>query len=360
MISFIFLTSLSAQARDPSEFACFRFRVHLNAELPPVPSKKKESVLPAALQKKIAQWENELTFLKDLKARQDWISCIKNFIFLDSDKDGIADWTAIVDGKPSRILFPQDIDLDGDGINNVMDSNPYELNKKKEELSIPLHLSLQGDGKIWQEKIFQDFGILALNHSDLHHPQLLKIIYSLLKLNTFKNLKGNKPYKYIYAMKARNPLGQIAAFHPTADAISIPGESSFGKQLDENENCKISSALLHETGHAFLFKSVSADALADLVNQHGNWDLEKHPGMDIWDKKFQLRHEDESSQFVSEYAKTNVHEWFAENFAAYLWEINNFDKTICKAFQNNKIPSVLSNWFALKLSNQNTNQASNN
>ena len=44
---------------------------------------------------------------------------------MDTDRDSLPDWTAIVDGKLSTSLIAFDDDIDGDGKTNILDENPF-------------------------------------------------------------------------------------------------------------------------------------------------------------------------------------------------------------------------------------------
>src|SRR5687767_7110863 len=43
--------------------------------------------------------------------RKAWLRCMLYFVKMDTNKNGIPDWTAIVDDKPARVLFPLDKDV---------------------------------------------------------------------------------------------------------------------------------------------------------------------------------------------------------------------------------------------------------
>lgn len=343
---YIFFFSGLVMAQDLSS-SCFRFRVHLKAELPKLTNKHINPLISKELLYKIQHWENDLNFLKDKNQKEVWLNCVNNFLAIDTDGDGIGDWTAIVDGMPSRILYPLDDDIDGDGIINLLDEDPYKANVKKVEL-IPSHLRHGPDTFEWQKKIQKSIGIIVVNHTDDHHPDVLKTFFEVTKMFPFKKIFKKGAPKVLYAMKGRNPFGQIASYHPSANAIALPGKSSYGKSLSRSEICHLTSAIIHEIGHFYLINNIHAAELIRIANGYGSWNFIDLSVNDIWDKKFHGPYGG-PLEFVSIYATTNVHEWFAEHFAAYVWKKNQLNDGLCSQYKEEKIPISFFNWFDLSL-----------
>jgi hypothetical protein len=339
---FVVIYSVPIWANDLSS-SCFRFRVHLKADLPEVVNISSKLNLSQSLTTKISQWENDLDFLKDKLKKESWIKCVHHYLQIDSDHDGINDWTAIVDGLPSRILFPLDEDIDGDGIVNLWDPDPYHKNHLSQAL-IPTHLAFKSRERVLQNKLHKKHGIIAVNHSDNHHKDVLKIFLFISGKYPFINMFKTSFPKVLYAMKGRHPKGLVASYHPTASAIAVPGKNSFGKNLNPSEVCNLTAALVHELAHFYLFSSVPPEVLKKFANTYALWDIPENIPLDIWDKAFHVPFNGKS-HFVSDYAATNVHEWFAENFAAYVWKKNHFNKKFCRKFDESKIPKELFNWF---------------
>ncbi|MBI2520924.1 MAG: hypothetical protein HYV97_10920 [Bdellovibrio sp.] len=344
-------------AEEPRETApaCARFRIHLAKELPEIkidaPSFQSKP-LPPDLDKAINVWEEKIDFLKDKSERARWQSCIRQFLFLDTNKNGIPDWTALVDGRPSRSLFPLDPDIDGDGLLNLIDPDPYGTHDESPTGFIPAHLKLTGENGLWQKRLFLDLGVLAINHTDEHVAGTLEAMYSTLRLDSIRNWKKEvRGFDVLYAFNRRNLYSESAAYHPTAHAISIPGNTGFGANLlSSSQKCKFVASILHELGHALLFGIVTADVLREKAIELGGWDLPKFSqsnseSNNIWSTLFFGPMKVQNKDLVSDYAKTNVHEWFAESFAVYVWEKERLDNINCQTFNGKHVSRKLKVWF---------------
>src|SRR5688572_29390198 len=105
MIATILVTALGIfAAAQASESPCRPFRVHMQADLPPAP--------PSSF----------LTEKNDSNNGVD--ACIAYYTRLDLNNNGIPDWSAGPKNLRSHILYPNDDDIDGDGIPNVLDPKP--------------------------------------------------------------------------------------------------------------------------------------------------------------------------------------------------------------------------------------------
>lgn len=341
----LLLTSV-AEAKSATP-ACSRFRVHLASELPDAPKTDPGSPLPDELAQAIESWQANLFFLRNDQQRERWIRCIRSFIFLDSDHDGIPDWTALVDGRPSRTLFPLDPDMDGDGIQNIFDPDPYTPNEKVGEKLVPKHLGLRGEILDRQARMWEEFGVLVVNHSDKHIPDSLDVAASVFNLKSIRNWsRQTRGVNVLYAFGGRSPGFEAAAYHPTAHAISLPGVIGFGTSiLSPEQKCRLKTSILHELGHALLFGVISVAELKEKALAFGGW---RFPGSLI-QTMFSPAIFDLSNTrrqfFVSEYAETNVHEWFAESFAAHIWRKESLDEKECRAFSGKGIPKRFGQWI---------------
>lgn len=298
---------------------CRPFRVHLHMELPPPPP-------PDA--------ENDLD------------KCIAYYSAFDTDKDGTPDWTALIDGSISDVLYPNDDDMDGDGVTNILDPDPLNPKVSKGARGangLPVHLAMEGKAGEVQADLYKKFGVLAIDHTDKHSAEVLEALLLVMKKGLPLNaLKSVKSLKYVYAFKGHDPQVNIAAYHRQAKAISIGGVTSYGDgELSQVIKIKVIAAFAHELGHAFLFDRMSAGELRDIGTRYGQWKItaddpstndlhshwffQSHPlqrlakmgrlsatesqtfiRKDLW----------KSLNFTSQYATTNLHEWFAESFAA--------------------------------------------
>src|SRR5690606_30863060 len=87
------------------------------------------------------EWLVEDKGRTSMRERIDWVKCLLSYIEMDTNGNGIPDWSAIIDERPSRILFPEDEDIDGDGIINVLDARPFNVDSSIPNKGVvPLHL----------------------------------------------------------------------------------------------------------------------------------------------------------------------------------------------------------------------------
>jgi hypothetical protein len=305
-----------------------------------------------------------------------WLKCVYHYVRMDINGDGTADWTPVVDGRLSDSLLPNKADLNGDGIENLWDPHPLQplilkptrsLNQapkaskasKSEHRSIrsrtlPKHL-LSKLAPIEQSALFREFHLISVDHTDTHSPFVLRELLLILRkgLPSSGNITNTRimPPKFmpfpnlrtIYAFKGHDDEFDIAAFHPQLKALSIGGIASYGlTRPDREKRIHILAALAHELGHAFLFAHISSVELKLIGKKYGHWPfderassnlgpltdpafLEPHPLLALMG--LGERNESESQNFIkltlwnktnltSEYAATNLHEWFADAFAA--------------------------------------------
>lgn len=253
--------------------------------------------------------------------RYEWLYCLYHYVKMDTNRNGIPDWTAIVDHQPSKILFPEDPDQDGDGIINVLDPDPLSstIEKKISSDEIPKHLKIKRpDVAIIQEKIFKEFGIIAIDHTDEHSPVVLTELLSVLEKGISKGF-ALKNLRYIYAFASHDPLRNIASYHWQAQALSVGGIASYRDSTATEQNkIDLIAALSHEIGHAILFEKLTARNLADLAQKFAGWDpLSQSELSDSFFSAgfFKPYSFKQRKNIVSEYSMVNRHEWFAESFA---------------------------------------------
>lgn len=330
VLFFSFLVSQGAGASSP----CEPFRVHTRAPLLAWPEetaeipRSSEDQLVAAVdrhQKGFSsvynQWKrNEGRFLPSGE-RERWLRCLGYFVRQDSDQDGLANWSAITDDKPARVLYPADEDMDGDGTDNILDPAPLDASVKNLAAAgeIPTHLKMEGNRGFLQKALYEKFGVLAIDHTDKHSVLVLKEFIFLLK-NGFKERPAG--VKYLYAFSGHDPRWNIAAYHKQAQALSIGGMGAY--KNSPTESTPLLTALAHELGHAYLMNFLSPLQLRQLAEEFGDWQsvFDKKPVTSLYDRAFFKPHPrikkalEKSSGVVSQYSLKNIHEWFADNFAA--------------------------------------------
>ena len=319
--------------------ACTPFRVHLSAALPAAPNLEVPAFLPANWEKiipeKISARSTQKDFARHYKTwlsrfptrlsdneRWQWLTCLDYYTSLDTNKNGIPDWSAISDEMPATNLFPQDPDQDGDGILNVYDAEPLQksVNPPTDASGIPAHLRItRAETSDLQVKIFREFGILAIDHTDQHSPEVLTEILFLLRKGFSKEFMKSLNLKYIYAFASHDPYGTKAAYHWQAQAMSVAGLRAYHSELSAEARVDLLSSLSHELGHAVLFDKLSTSQLAEVSTSFSGWQpIEKTEIKDAFFSPvfFQALPSNTGRNIVSEYAMKNRHEWFAESFAA--------------------------------------------
>src|SRR4029077_5876655 len=113
-----------------------------------------------------------------------------------------------------------------------------------------------------QKELFREFKILAIDHPDLHSPEVLKELLFLLRHGfppgTMKDLKD---IRYLFAFSGHDPQENSAAYHRVAHAISVGGIKSFNHPLPLAGRIHLLGTLAHEIGHAFVFENMSPGEL---------------------------------------------------------------------------------------------------
>ncbi len=320
--------------------ACSPFKVHLSAPLPAAPNLELPQVLPDAWEEKLPAkisgrsghadfakhyktWVARSPRAKTAEERWQWLTCLEHYTSLDSNKNGVPDWSAISDRMPATSLFPQDPDQDGDGVLNVLDSNPLTPSETAaaDASGIPVHLRItRPETTDLQVKLFREFGILAIDHTDKHSPEVLAEFLFLLRKGFSKKFISSLNLKYIYAFAGHDPGGTAAAYHWQARALSVAGLHSYkGTGMTDEIRLDLLSSLSHEVGHAVLFDKLTTRELSKISADYSGW--KPVSNAEIKDEFyspvfFQALPADTGKNIVSQYAMKNRHEWFAESFAA--------------------------------------------
>lgn len=319
--------------------SCLPFRVHNHVHLPPEPrvqipkafSKNEDQLLAEKIGKiktqtefpKLYQtWIQEHPTDLNEAERFEWLHCLYHYVKMDSNGNGIPDWSAIVDHQPSKILFPEDPDQDGDGIVNIFDSNPLNsaIAKKIPADEIPPHLKMKRSAAaLIQEKIFREFSIIAVDSTDEHSPVVLRELLSLLEKGFSKSFHL-KNLRTIYAFAGHDPARNSAAYHWRAQALSIGGVASYRDfNFDDQSKVNLFATLAHEIGHAILFEKLSAEKLVDAAEKFAGWSAisSEHLSNSFFSKElFKPYSLKPGKNIVSQYSMRNRHEWFAETFAS--------------------------------------------
>jgi hypothetical protein len=263
---------------------------------------------------------------------------------LDTDGDGIKDWTDIVDGKRGGVLIPLDDDMDGDGIGNVFDLYPQanddvSLRSKSSSNSarmLPKHLLFPGgvanrqdsDLRDLQQKLYQTWEIAAIQSGPSYEVWQLRVLIQVLTaLFGEKQSSATSRLKYLYIQSTVNELGGAEAyFINSLRGMVLVSKTRNPTVFDREE---LFAAITHEIGHAVVFSRLSSLALQTLAERHGPWNGSfKVPrvGDSLLDRGLLTPHPDYNIPYSaslnrigvpSRYALRNMHEWFAELFSRW-------------------------------------------
>jgi len=260
--------------------------------------------------------------------------CNSKLMTLDTDQDGIPDWkTHTLFGA---MIFPNDDDIDGDSVPNVIDPNPLfpfpeDLNSLHE---FPSHLlSINNpDIRYLQKKLHRLTGIYTAAYSDEISPKILNALIDIFEnaLTRFTHEKIMR-LRYFFSMKnlSNNALG---LYLEPVNAIAV------NSNLADQQPQIIYETLAHEIGHSILFSIFDASQLSNLAHDFGGWNIPKATD-DLYAPSFLRPYRGINSHhnsFPSSYAYSNSHEWFSENFAHYI---------LLKLGKKNRINKEMTGYF---------------
>jgi hypothetical protein len=334
---------------------CTPFRVHLHASLPLPPKISVPEILPQDWERNLSSeigkvqtqelfpkiyqhWLSENADVFSDQRRFEWLHCLLYYVRMDSNHNGIPDWSAISDNMPAQVLYPQDPDMDGDGVENVLDPDPLDakISLHSKAGGIPEHLRIDRNSRpetaALQAKLFDEFGIIAIDHSDQHSPVVLRTFLFVLERGFSRDtIRGFKGLRYIYAFAGHDPRTNVASYHAQASALSVGGMKAYGNSISKQAELDLMSALAHEIGHVFIFDKMSPRELSQAGSQFGGW--QKVRPNELRDAFYSqaffepyaeqkgflsLEADLKKNNIVSKYAMTNIHEWFAEAFAGVI------------------------------------------
>ena len=318
---------------------CRPFRVHMKAERPQLSHSEVDT--SAALKELTTLSRRDdfpqlfATFLRRrglTKMEQSGLlGCWLAYMRQDSDADGVADWTAVIDGRLSSTLYPLDEDMDGDGVANVLDPQPLNIDiagqsKRAKALpSIPAHLlSTAQANREMQAKLFQKTGIIAIDHSDQHSPVVLRSFLTLLERTHSKKLISTLDLKYLYAFRGHDDRHNIAGYHLQAKALSIGGRLTY-KPNDKSLGTarKVTASLAHELGHAFMLAHMNLGGWGSLLSAESPLNL--FASVFFLPLRAQAA-TPENGCPATPYGRSNVHEWFADCYMAFT--LSRLDKAV--------------------------------
>ncbi len=276
------------------------------------------------------------------------LECVYRHLQLDADKDGIKDWKIVSDQQLFSHLLPQDMDWDNDGVENIYDSRPLKRdhakrNRRRSEIPSHLLLSKERSSRLnqLQDQIYKKCHVLAVNHTDRHSAKMLDLFLTVCKpaLGAFRNGAHNF---ILYAFSSHATKGDIvASFYAESNFMSIGGKAF---TIKNDETTKLTIA--HEIGHYFTFNYLTPTELAIAAARFGHWNVDSHNSHSFFDSQFLKPAEGGTGFFPTLYARTNIHEWFSEIYAHFLYK-RALDKTSTLA---SNTPSEMDEWILERLS----------
>ncbi len=280
---------------------------------------------------------------------KDSLICLHQFLHTDFDKDGVFDWKIMEGSRRLSKILPQDLDWDNDGIENLYDHQPLIKNSFKKIKNIPEHLLLStakdSTENFLQNKIWEECGVLALNYTDSHSVDNLQDFLKVCR-HSMKTLKGKNRGLLLYAFSSHtytNPAS--ASFYPELNAMSIRG-TSYEKEYGAGKD-SVARTIAHELGHFFIFNFMTPAELKFAACEFGLWTNKNQTSTSFFDSFFlQTPKSTDKGYAPSDYARTNVHEWFSEVFAEFLIKRIGLEDS---PTQTSTLPARFDSWIANKL-----------
>ena len=196
--------------------------------MPPEPTPQ-ELRLARERMREAAPWERQL--LEELypEAPELWVYATR-----DSDEDGVFDFrVSDYFGK----FLEGDTDLDGDGVDNALDSLPFEASTEEERRdAMPPHLDWGRQGKPSemvriQQELFENHRILLVERSAEFAPELARSVYDVLK----------RVYRGVFEEGGTLPTLRIVATVESSllDPEAEEGSSDFAQVLPATQTLEI-------------------------------------------------------------------------------------------------------------------------
>ncbi len=248
--------------------------------------------------------------------------CVRPYLKLDRDGDGLSDWTVSIDAAPSPVLIPLDPDLDGDGVENLFDVAPNDARLGSiTPKGLPPHLvARDAETRALQLRIYERYGLVAVDNSDAHSPGVLRTVDELLE-GLPEIMRQARGLRLLFAFAGHDARHDQAAYHRQMRALSLGGRKSYPDRLDAAARAELLHTLAHEIGHAVLFDLVGPAELQNFASHQAGWRdvFAERPETSLLGPAFFRpfpRRSVSTPAPLSPYAKRNLHEWFAEAYAA--------------------------------------------
>ncbi len=200
----------------------------------------------------------------------------------DLDGDGIPDYR--ISDYYGRFI-EGDTDVDGDGVSNVLDRQPYSASIADPEGAVlPPHVAWRSLGKpeemvLMQEELFRDYGILLVERSAQFTPQLTRSVFDTVTRVYSSIFRGNRKLPtlrviateissllYADAEEGAGDFAQVFAATRTMEIYSLGIESPPIIQL---------GFLAHEIAHMVQFAMDYDDERQDAIVRENRFDPDR-------------------------------------------------------------------------------------
>ena len=252
---------------------------HIYYQVNPLPAKPGAAELrEASIRLEEAnEWERQL--LTQLFSGDESLQALA---IRDLDGDGIQDYR--ISDYYGRFL-EGDTDVDGDGVSNVLDRQPYDSSVADPEgIELPPHVAWRGQGKLeemvfMQEKLFREYGILLVERSAKFTPELARSVFDTV----------TRVYSGIFARDGRLPTLRVIATETSSllYADADEGAGDFAQVFAATRTMEIYQLgiesppiiqlgfLAHEIAHMVQFAMDYDDAKQDAILRDNRFDPER-------------------------------------------------------------------------------------
>ena len=247
--------------------------------------------------------------------------CSARSLKRDTDFDGISDWKR--HPQFGAILYPNDLDIDNDGVPNISDPRPFYSSRTDVTTAdlLPYHLQNHRDQVVrrLQKRLFRSTGLYAIEGNVKWNRRQLAVLDKLFRSDFGKQLLTHLTrLKYFLSYSKLGEKPSAGLYLEPIDAIALAPPDAGASDRD------LAKTLVHEIGHALLFsKLTSLDLNEWLVSFAGFTESTRPMVASLYHQRFLRRLARPSfrsplaENFPSSYSHANSHEWFAENFAEY-------------------------------------------
>lgn len=234
----------------------------------------------------------ELSYLKEIIEKK----IPTDLLFSDYDQDGIRDFTLSRNGE-QVIISAEDDDWDGDGVDNINDSDVGDVKiASLEPIKIENHYFSQSSVESIQESLEKKL-VLISQKDQTHELLVLEVLNQLLT----KFSKQNYSLKYVVASVPRFSYGQSVFFTYVSQSKSLEYypqklitflsneyETKFkGVQFNKFVNSYVIPLLIHSIAHE-LAHTLLFDNLDNLARKNG-WDWKDTPYQGLYLKSHRMQ-----------------------------------------------------------------------